>query len=891
MATGGAPTAADAGPSTGLAQLLMDTQSENPDKRCNAENQLRAAEAQNFSAFAGALCAEMADEAKSDTIRQIAGLLLKNSISGVDSKIDSQKRNKWIELPGEVKQEMKTLLLRILETQSPIIRSTSSQVISKIARIDLPTNNWMQLMPHLETITSASSPAYLRASGHQLLGFICEDIQILSDDVGNEILSEDHKTQILRLLFQGLVDGDAEVKLAALRGFYHGILFADKFMQIESDRSSVFTVVGSSLSSATEAVEAAAWEVMLQIANEFYPILGAYMPSLRDMSLSRIAGGTEKSALSAIEFWSTICDEEILIMEGDSRRPFQQYIHTYKDSLLPVLFEATTQADEDEDCLDDDEWNVAMAAGTSIGLCAQVLKDEILPLALTFIEANFGHAKWNRREAAVLVYGSVLEGPSTRAFGPALRKSFEPLCKGLHDESRPVRDTTAWTIARVAKFHLPTIVDYLGTPETSGLISLLVRKLADDPRVASNVCFALYEIVEGMGKPNAQSPIDPFFTMIAEACVAVAKRSDAGENNLRQNAYHVLYILVKEVGVGEVQTQAMKILLSQLMDWMEETLLQPFGEQIAAIQGPMCGCLNALINRLGKGVLPAADRLYAILQKTISVQWPIVETGGTWNPAAEEALLAINTLIMAIQQSFSRYMNVFDNILLVGLRSREDSELCSIAINIVGNLVSSLGDEIAPYIPRLVEELIKTLKLSSAPISLKPKAMSALADMATYVPKLFSPYLKEFLLFLGQAATTKINEGPLDSEDWVAYIYDLRDSTMIAYSSCIYCVRDLGATAVYQDSSTPQTLLEAEVKKILDLIYLVMGDTISSKSNIKNALMLTQDLVQHFKSGLVAHIRGLPLYALMRERCSQANDQEIECQSMALDEMMAKYST
>eukprot|EP01054_Gregarina_sp_Poly1_P003915 Gregarina_sp_Poly_1__3914@NODE_2171_length_2560_cov_409_677898_g1400_i0_p1_GENE_NODE_2171_length_2560_cov_409_677898_g1400_i0NODE_2171_length_2560_cov_409_677898_g1400_i0_p1_ORF_typecomplete_len783_score121_00HEAT_EZ/PF13513_6/2_3e03HEAT_EZ/PF13513_6/3_8e02HEAT_EZ/PF13513_6/1_5e07HEAT_EZ/PF13513_6/24HEAT_EZ/PF13513_6/1_8e04HEAT_EZ/PF13513_6/3HEAT_EZ/PF13513_6/1_7e02Vac14_Fab1_bd/PF12755_7/1_9e02Vac14_Fab1_bd/PF12755_7/62Vac14_Fab1_bd/PF12755_7/1_4e03Vac14_Fab1_bd/PF12755_7/85Vac14_Fab1_bd/PF1275 len=751
------------GASSGLTQLLTDTICESTEKRINAEAQLNAAEAQNFAAFASALCAEMADESKAEAVRQIAGIALKNSISGLDPKIDAQKRNKWIELSGEVKQELKTLLLRILETPSGIIRSTTNQVISKIARIDLPTTNWPQLMTHLDTITGASSPPFLRASGHQLLGFICEDIQTLSDDVGSEILSEEHKMHILRLLFQGLVDSESEVKLAALRGFYHGILFADKFMQHEIDRSSVFSVVGASLASNDEAVEGAAWEVMLQIANEFYNLLATYMPTLRDMSLARIAAGPEKSALSAIEFWSTICDEEILILEGDSRRPFLQYIHNYKDSLLPVLFEATIRAENEE--VDEDEWNVSMAAGTSIGLCAQVLKDEILPLGLTFIEANFGNSKWNRREAAVLVYGSILEGPTTRAFGPALQKSFEPLCKGLNDESLAVRDTTAWTIARVAKFHLPAILDYLGTgPETPGLISLLVSKLMDDPRVASNVCFALYEIVDGINRPHSlQSRIDPFFTMIAEACVAVAKRSDANENNLRQNAYHVLYILVKEVGVGEVQAQAMKILLSQLMDWMEETLLQPFGEPIAAIQGPMCGCLNALIDRLGKGVLPAADRLYAILQKTIAIQWPIVESGGTWHPSAEEALLAINTLITAIQQSFSRYMSAFDRIVLVGLRSRDDSELCSIAINIVGNLASCLGEDIGPYTSKLVDELIRTLKLATAPIILKPKAMSALADIATFAPKVFQQYLKEFLLFLGQAATTKINEGPLVS--------------------------------------------------------------------------------------------------------------------------------
>eukprot|EP01057_Protomagalhaensia_wolfi_P002080 Protomagalhaensia_wolfi_Nauph_80__2079@NODE_232_length_3101_cov_63_265186_g173_i0_p2_GENE_NODE_232_length_3101_cov_63_265186_g173_i0NODE_232_length_3101_cov_63_265186_g173_i0_p2_ORF_typecomplete_len227_score25_33Proteasom_PSMB/PF10508_9/0_073Proteasom_PSMB/PF10508_9/9_1e02CLASP_N/PF12348_8/1_6e03CLASP_N/PF12348_8/58CLASP_N/PF12348_8/6_7_NODE_232_length_3101_cov_63_265186_g173_i016852365 len=223
------------------------------------------------------------------------------------------------------------------------------------------------------------------------------------------------------------------------------------------------------------------------------------------------------------------------------------------------------------------------------------------------------------------------------------------------------------------------------------------------------------------------------------------------------------------------------------------------------------------------------------------------------------------------------------------LRERDDSELCSIAINIVGNLAASVGESLNLYVPKQVEELFITLKMTTTPIALKPKAINALADIATYLPVAFRPYLGELLNFLGQASVTKINEGPVESEDWVNYIYELRDATLVAYSSCIYCVRDIESPNLTQGPSA-HMLLAHEVIKILEFIYLVMGDPISSKSNIKNALMLTQDLVQHFKSNFVSHLQTLPLYTLLRDRCTQSNDQEIQCMSVELDEMITKLS-
>lgn len=57
---------------------------------------------------------------------------------------------------------------------------------------------------------------------------------------------------------------------------------------------------------------------------------------------------------------------------------------------------------------DEDEWNVSMAASTSLALFAQCIRDDIIGPnghVMKFVETHIGHADWRFREAAVMAFG------------------------------------------------------------------------------------------------------------------------------------------------------------------------------------------------------------------------------------------------------------------------------------------------------------------------------------------------------------------------------------------------------------------------------------------------------------------------------------------------------
>lgn len=135
-------------------------------------------------------------------------------------------------------------------------------------------------------------------------------------------------------------------------------------------------------------------------------------------------------ALQAIEFWSTVCEEEISIAEAIEEsymnpEPAERQNHKFAENalvhLVPVLLWLLTKKEEEDD---EDEWNVSMAAATCLGLLANTVGDPIVEQVIQFVESHIKHADWRFREAAVMAFGSIMEGPSRKVLGPLCQMVF-----------------------------------------------------------------------------------------------------------------------------------------------------------------------------------------------------------------------------------------------------------------------------------------------------------------------------------------------------------------------------------------------------------------------------------------------------------------------------------
>lgn len=126
--------------------------------------------------------------------------------------------------------------------------------------------------------------------------------------------------------------------------------------------------------------------------------------------------------------------------------------------LVPLLTVTLTKRQSEDD---DDTWNLAMAAGTCLALVAQVVGDACVDLVLQFVNGNFTNQDWKYREAAVLAYGSIMEGPTSEKMRPMVEQSLSHLVMALQDPSvavrRPVMFGHIWSVHNFMVWGLPSV--------------------------------------------------------------------------------------------------------------------------------------------------------------------------------------------------------------------------------------------------------------------------------------------------------------------------------------------------------------------------------------------------------------------------------------------------
>ena len=189
----------------------------------------------------------------------------------------------------------------------------------------------------------------------------------------------------------------------------------------------------------------------------------------------------------------------------------QNFSKTALPEILPVLLSLLMKQDEDAD---EDEWNVSMAAGTCLGLLAQAVGDPIVAAVVPFIEANIRGQDWHQREAAVMAFGSIIDGPTGESILPLVTQALQILIEMLRDENTHVKDTTAWTLGRICDLAIDAI-----QPEVhlQPLVIGLLGSLNDAPRIVANSCWALMNLAERLDDAADDdtvqtNPMSPYYS-------------------------------------------------------------------------------------------------------------------------------------------------------------------------------------------------------------------------------------------------------------------------------------------------------------------------------------------------------------------------------------------
>ncbi|KAM0946031.1 putative importin-beta domain, armadillo-like helical, importin beta family [Dioscorea sansibarensis] len=768
-----------------VTQILLNAQSVDGAVRKQAEESLKQFQEQNLPIFLLSLSRELANNDKPVDSRKLAGLILKNALDAKEQHRKNELTQRWLSLDMAIKTQIKGCLLQTLSSPVPDARSTASQVIAKIAGIELPHNQWPELIGSLLSNIHQLKPHEKQAT-LETLGYICEE-------VSPDAVDQDQVNKILTAVVQGMnvSEGNSDVRLAATRALYNALGFAHVNFTNDMERDYIMRVVCEATLSPDLKIRQAAFECLVAISSTYYEKLAAYMQDIFSITAKAVREDEEPVALQAIEFWSSICDEEIDILDeygtdfsADSEVPCFYFIKQALPALVPMLLGTLLKQEEDQD-LDEGAWNIAMAGGTCLGLVARTVGDDIVPLVMPFIQENIIKPDWRQREAATYAFGSILEGPSPDKLTPVVNVALNFMLTALiKDPNNHVKDTAAWTLGRIFEFlHGSAMETPIVTQENcQQILAVLLQSMKDVPNVAEKACGALYFLAQGFEDAgSSSSPLSPFFQEIIQALLTVTHREDAGESRLQTAAYETLNEVVR-CSTDETALTVMQLVPVIMLELHKTLEMQKLSseerEKQNELQGLLCGCLQVLIQKLGA----AEPTKYVFMQYADQIMDLFLRVFASRNATVhEEAMLAIGALAYATGPNFVKYMQGFYPYLEMGLQNFEEYQVCAITVGVVGDLCRALEEKILPFCDGIMTQLLKDLSSNQLHRSVKPPIFSCFGDVALAIGENFEKYLIYAMPMLQSAAELSVHVSSADDE-MIEYTNQLRNGILEAYS-------------------------------------------------------------------------------------------------------------
>lgn len=742
--------------------------------------------------------------------------------------------------------------------------SSAAQCVAYVGVTELPVGEWNFLINALvHNVVDDKSTEWQREATLEAIGYICQDIN-------SEVL-EQQSNQILTAIIHGMrkVEPSNHVRLAATNALLNSLEFTKANFDKPSERNYIMEVVCESTQSADTQICVAALQCLVKILSLYYQYMEPYMAqALFPITLEAMKSDNDQISLQGIEFWSNVSDEEIdLSIENqeavEAGRPPLRFSKHYARGALqylaPVLMDKLTKQEEIDD---EDDWNPSKAAGVCLMLLATCCEDEIVPHVLPFVKENIKSTNWRYRDAALMVFGSILSGLEAATLKPLVEQAMPTLIDLMYDESVIVRDTAAWTFGRICE-----VIPEAAINETylNPLLQSLLAGLKAEPRVAANVCWAFTGLAEAAFEAvecyNDETPetycLSQYFEFIIERLLETTDRPDGSQANLRSAAYEALMEMIKNSPNDcyvTVQKTTMVILdrLNQVLQMENQISNHSDRHQFNDLQSLLCATLQSVLRKVEPNDAPQiSDAIMTALLTMFN------STAGTAGGVQEDALMAVSTLVDLLGDKFIKYMDAFKPYLYMGLKNHQEYQVCCASVGLTGDISRGLKIKILPYCDDIMTLLLDNLGNANLHRSVKPQILSVFGDIALGIGPEFKKYLQIVIQMLMHASQVQIDP---NDYDMVEYLNELRESVLEAYTGIIQGLKGTG-----NKPNSDVNVMEPHVPYILKFISTIAEDRELSEANISICAGLIGDLCTAFGPRLINLVEDQKIQELLTE--------------------------
>ncbi|XP_048559301.1 importin subunit beta-1-like [Triticum urartu] len=772
----------------------------NPDDniRSIGEGMLKRLHNLDLPNFLLRLSSELLREGSPEESRALAAITLKNSLDSKDPALKDAHEDllslKWLNLHPSIRSEIKTNLLMTLESDSrqSHSRRPSSKVIAKvIARVacmEIPRNQWLDLVGKLVD-NMASSSSSLKQATLEVLEYIFEE-KIPKVLKGNQV--DDVMACVINALKNQVLS--SEVHLAALKVLLN-ILELAKFKGHAWRNSivavcdvavvTVCDVAGGRGESGAE-IKEAAFECLVAMASTCHTKLEPYKEIMLSLTSQALEGDVESVKVQCIKLWMTICQEEINWEEEEEEEGGEEGEEEEEEeegassfivtlcSFVPLLLR--TYLKEEGDLKQEDIWkqedegdgDISMTAEqeeegdgdismtteqeeegdenveqeedetlqgismTCLGLAARIMKGGIVPLVMHFVVENMNGP---HKVAALSPLGFILEGPSVKQLAPVV----DLLLTMMEDGEEGVRGKAAWSLGRLFELVGANRIMRNKVVTLDGIMRVLIEGSKDVPQVSTEVhgalCFLARSYGDDAKSKSNLSQLSPFVPPVIDALICASDLARDTPYRLLACPYKALSEIVRVSHVQDLQVcQALIGLMSHIMRRLN-TVLHGHGaisslKRKNQLEVLLCGLLNVLIHKLGSSnnfTLKWSAKCVLLLL------CPLLTRDST--SARDGAALAIGALAHAIGGDFGQHMPML-------LQYFSVKRLFPVYLEVMCDICQVLGkkgkkEEVVPSFDHIMDVLCQGM----TEVTLQPPILSSIGQIALALGEKFEKYL------------------------------------------------------------------------------------------------------------------------------------------------------
>ncbi|KAH9599164.1 Importin-beta [Trypanosoma melophagium] len=755
---------------SGLTELLLGLGSADPAIRVPAEQQVNHARQSDLVGFLYALLQEFRDEEKPAFSRHMAGTLLKNAIAPSlrDGAARRALEREWMALPAEVRSNVKQGVLASLGSPKKEVQNVAANIIGNLSRIELPAGEWPDLLNILLGVAESSEQH--QEAALTAIGYICEEGR--EHEEVEQALAP-FTNGILVAVLRGMNSGKEEVCYYATNALCNAMEFIHDNMNQQDQRDQlVDALCTAAKTSQNPRTREKAMESLVKVAEMYYSTLPNYIDRLHAITTSSIFNDEEGVALQAMLFWISICETERDMKEdGDSK--CLDYALKGASMISEIALQALLRQEETQE---EGDWNISIAGGKLLQSLAGCIGNTIIDLVMPFVYRNVESANWREKEAAVMAFGCILNGPDPKSIEDTVAQAVPGLLQYVRDDNRLVADTAGWVLAVVCE--LFSDVFLLRPLDLQQLMNIITPMIAGGDERAIRASHILHNLALAYEEEENQptNELSGYYpSLLNVMLVAIDTGSNQSVKGVAQEALNVLVDAAAvdcyqylHVLVPELHKRMRFILEARLQGQMNDM-------DVMAMLGLLCGSLGSVAKKVQNDFVQHLPGSMEILMQILHIQEDTV---------VDEALTMLGSFAHAVKQQLTPYAGNFIPYVLKALQCVDEPELAVVAVGTVGDLSLTLRTDMVPYISTILNVLNENLVNPHVDRTLKCTFLNCLGDIALNVGDThFAQYLDNFMqlvqAFFQSSCAINISEDP-DSEE---YVMTLWESISVFYTS------------------------------------------------------------------------------------------------------------